>query len=481
MEPMHPDWQGKLTLGALPLPLFANGHGYFVQSAHTRLGVAPFAVHATYTLDRHDGLAKRQRFREAGLWSADPISPPTERFLVLNSSVPPAAAAAIRLFKAKGESANNIGVHRLALMGYLTELRDAIALARALGRTLILPRHQCFCDRLWAGSDDILRFGCMYPGSQDHPFLPFACPMDHWLVPHVWEGSGLAFRDAIFIERLLSAEPRTSVRDMRIVPAAEWHRACAAKAQARFAGVVGDCWDVLPAGLWTAEEMRAHLHASGSAQNAQDGATRVLRLEHSRSLLCGVSSKFRRIRQRPVRPTDCSGSCCASPLGARAAPTATSGCASGRCRPVAAGSGAKSGASKCRPRRSSTRAAACSAETAQVTLYENNFRVPFNTQTRPPHRAGNRQGRFNYPSYRRERVSDETRVDVRDVRHSGLGALLPRRCPDALSCAFDPRHRSPHWPLHAQSARASAPPGPKPPLLARAPSRWRTSDPTRAS
>ena len=290
MEPMHPDWQGKLTLGALPLPLFANGHGYFVQSAHTRLGVAPFAVHATYTLDRHDGLAKRQRFREAGLWSADPISPPTERFLVLNSSVPPAAAAAIRLFKAKGESANNIGVHRLALMGYLTELRDAIALARALGRTLILPRHQCFCDRLWAGSDDILRFGCMYPGSQDHPFLPFACPMDHWLVPHVWERSGLAFRDAIFIERLLSAEPRTSVRDMRIVPAAEWHRACAAKAQARFAGVVGDCWDVLPAGLWTAEEMRAHLHATGSARNAQDGATRVLRLEHSRSLLCGVSS-----------------------------------------------------------------------------------------------------------------------------------------------------------------------------------------------
>ena len=88
-------WDKSVRLGALPLPLFINGHGYFVQSAHKRLGVSPLAVHgghfhlgrrrrltrgfghvcqvhATYSLDNHDGVAKTQRFREAGLWDVDP-------------------------------------------------------------------------------------------------------------------------------------------------------------------------------------------------------------------------------------------------------------------------------------------------------------------------------------------------------------------------------------------------------------------------
>ena len=45
-------WARNLSLGYLPLPLFANGHGYFVQAAHRKLGVRPMAVHATYSLDR---------------------------------------------------------------------------------------------------------------------------------------------------------------------------------------------------------------------------------------------------------------------------------------------------------------------------------------------------------------------------------------------------------------------------------------------
>ena len=54
MKSFHPEWmKANLTLGALPLPLFANGHGYFVQRAHRKLGLQPFAVHATYSLDAH--------------------------------------------------------------------------------------------------------------------------------------------------------------------------------------------------------------------------------------------------------------------------------------------------------------------------------------------------------------------------------------------------------------------------------------------
>ena len=47
------------------MPLFMNGHGYFVQRAHVRLGLTPLAVHATYSLDNHDNVAERQRFRAA--------------------------------------------------------------------------------------------------------------------------------------------------------------------------------------------------------------------------------------------------------------------------------------------------------------------------------------------------------------------------------------------------------------------------------
>ena len=67
-------WDKSLRLGALALPLFINGHGYFVQQAHTRLHVSPLCVHATYSLDNHDALAKTQRFREAGLWRGKSVS-----------------------------------------------------------------------------------------------------------------------------------------------------------------------------------------------------------------------------------------------------------------------------------------------------------------------------------------------------------------------------------------------------------------------
>jgi len=52
MRRLHEDWDGNLSLGALPLPLFMNGHGYFVQAAHRSLQVSPFAVHAACSPDR---------------------------------------------------------------------------------------------------------------------------------------------------------------------------------------------------------------------------------------------------------------------------------------------------------------------------------------------------------------------------------------------------------------------------------------------
>ena len=67
-----------------------------LQAAHKKLGVTPLAVHATYSLDNHDGLAKAQRFRESGLWRVDPPGYFEGKYLALNSSISPALQAAAR-------------------------------------------------------------------------------------------------------------------------------------------------------------------------------------------------------------------------------------------------------------------------------------------------------------------------------------------------------------------------------------------------
>lgn len=274
MRNFHKDWDGNLTLGALPLPLFMNGHGYFVQSAHKSLQVRPFAVHATYSLDYHDGAAKRQRFREAGLWSVDEPSYYEGKFLAINASIPPSVVAAIEKFRSARETPYNIGVHSLALQSYVNELRDAFALAHALKRTLILPRRTCYCDKLWAGSDNILAMKCMYPGSQDHNFLPFDCPMDHFASPHEWadpRNGPVSYRDPSFLTSpRLPARVAQSIADVAVLPRDEYDR-LPAEQRAR----------ALPTGMVADDAARM----LGPSLNE----AAVLRLPHARGLLCGLS------------------------------------------------------------------------------------------------------------------------------------------------------------------------------------------------
>ena len=257
-----------IKLATLPLPLFANGHGYFVQAAHKRLNVRPFAAHATYSLDNHDGVAKAQRFRENGLWAVDPESYFEGKYLALNASVPPSLQAAIDRYVAKKESPYNIDTHIRSLTGYVAELRDALALAEALGRTLILPRWTCYCDRLWSGSDDIFHFGCMYPGSQDGKFLPFVCPMDHVLSPSAWVDT--QYRDAAFLDSPRLPASHRAVIDIKLVERSSLPGLSAAERRS-----------ALPLGT-SGTEAATLLAPLEQAP--------VLRLPHARNLLCGLGS-----------------------------------------------------------------------------------------------------------------------------------------------------------------------------------------------
>jgi hypothetical protein len=50
-------------------------------------------------------------------------------------------------------------------------VRNGLALAKALGRVLVLPAARCYCDKIWNNLN-----GCRAPGAEQFK-LPYACPM----------------------------------------------------------------------------------------------------------------------------------------------------------------------------------------------------------------------------------------------------------------------------------------------------------------
>lgn len=194
------------ALGTLPARAFVSGHGRFVQATHAAVGhgrrARALAVHLTYQFgDASYPLGKRQRAREAGLWTSDPpeyYDPPGATFVRL---VGPLFSAAQR---ASIEEAHpEWSPRRHALLDGLQRaaVRDLLALAAALNATVVMPRLACFCDRTW----DVLR-RCRHPSAPADMALPFACPMDHAYDLGRWRAEGVRYREPAFLEHTL-AEP----------------------------------------------------------------------------------------------------------------------------------------------------------------------------------------------------------------------------------------------------------------------------------
>jgi len=183
-EPVLPE-NKRVKVGLLPLALFANGHAFFVQRHDVRSRVAPLAVHATYTFDGAGAGAKQFRFRERGLWFEDQsFVDNTTKMLTWDAASLPAHA----------RGPVGLRTHLKVVEHHLASMRGALAVARVLGRTLLLPEMPCFCDKTWGGHDNIFKTKCMYPGAQTGDYLPFMCPMDHLVSPAAWVDSGVDFR-----------------------------------------------------------------------------------------------------------------------------------------------------------------------------------------------------------------------------------------------------------------------------------------------
>ena len=178
-----PQAAGGALVAQLPVASFAGGHTYWVQRAALRGMPQPLAVHATFTFSH--ALGKRQRLREARLWEADPPSYyAAGRFISYDTE-------ALLHDAFGGDEARMAGLqaHFLIAAWHRAALHSTLALARALNRTLIVPRLRCACDRWWG---NVLP-ACAVPGAD--VALPFECPMDHLFFLPNWAEAGIDFRE----------------------------------------------------------------------------------------------------------------------------------------------------------------------------------------------------------------------------------------------------------------------------------------------
>ena len=99
----------------------------------------------------------------------------------------------------------------------LASLRAAWGLARALGRTLVMPRFTCGMDRVWFPHDGV------FPGSDPLFKIPFSpCPMDHILDTEAMDRNGLlaGVREWSLLDNdKLPARVKTSVAVLDWLPA----------------------------------------------------------------------------------------------------------------------------------------------------------------------------------------------------------------------------------------------------------------------
>ena len=195
----------SIRLGVLPNWLFGNGHSYFVQWHHLKHPEdgEPFSVHLTYQYGDTGSYAfgKRERMRQAGIWRSDPREYFEDgKYLVVSDEGSQVD------FSGESPGGEEVGsdrnAYRTAIDRHLREdklrrttIRNALALARALNRILVLPEARCYCDKIWNNLN-----ACRAPGAESFK-LPYACPMDHIYDLPSWFNPGMPdFREPGFLD-----------------------------------------------------------------------------------------------------------------------------------------------------------------------------------------------------------------------------------------------------------------------------------------
>lgn len=211
--------RGDHRVAALPARVVCSGHRFAVQQAHQRRDCV--VMHLTFV--EAGVAAKHWRLREAGLYplSPEPVEAP-RKFLSFTPPrppdfTPPATHPSLLVTGRDGktsampipnmtadkqgwnvstaiEYSPRLAAHLELVDRQIEALRNAMAIARALGRALLLPRLLCLCER--AQSPFAILPSCVKVGASTP--IPFVCPLEHLfdiedLAP-MWEQGYLELR-----------------------------------------------------------------------------------------------------------------------------------------------------------------------------------------------------------------------------------------------------------------------------------------------
>ena len=253
-------WGGRVAFGLLPMERFLQGHTFFLARLHEARGVAPIHVHMTYTMGGDYG--KRWRMRAGSLWeerdtsyytrgafvAVDGVEALVEKLLERIAFPPDVwgcergdiagiADRPSRFFRKPDGSHSRPCYHpkhfvapsRAAapddperwpdpaaphvMVQYVTRMviRNALALAAALGRRLVLPRSWSFCDRHWWQLRD-----CRVPGAETLA-LPIEAPLDVAFNAEAWANiQGVEFVEPSFLDHPLAKPLLANVATLRV-------------------------------------------------------------------------------------------------------------------------------------------------------------------------------------------------------------------------------------------------------------------------
>ena len=227
----------RFTMGTLPLRAFTGGHTYFMQrvqnfEGHGRPQTEALTVHFTFqysdTPDFPHG--KRQRAREAGLWTEDPPEYYSQgRFVRLVGALYTAKQRAL-IERSFPEWSPRRHMHLDAIQR--AAVRDLLALSIALNATLIMPPLDCDCDRYWGFTQN-----CRMPTAPRNMRMPYRCSQDALYEVKRWNDMRVRFREADFLDHpRVPAAIKESV--VRLIVHKDAPRPAPGSAEARFTAVM---------------------------------------------------------------------------------------------------------------------------------------------------------------------------------------------------------------------------------------------------
>jgi len=191
-------------------------------------------VHMTYQFAEGSKFAygKRQRLRQAGLWLVDDDAYYSGRYVTVSEK---GATLPFQSMGPRVDSRDAVKYHLAEAAHRLKVMRALLAIGKATGREVILPRLLCYCDFMWKEMQN-----CRVGGAETMR-LPFDCPMDHVFdTPRFFENDlGVGVREPSFLQnKRVPANVSGSIAKVSLPKAQTDTQLLQALAQHRSAGVI---------------------------------------------------------------------------------------------------------------------------------------------------------------------------------------------------------------------------------------------------